>query len=93
MRASSGVHRRLKRAAREAVRSPGSESVRSRPRRSRSCARRIVASIFGRSSTAEASGTRGRSLTRERIRQIEAKALQKLRAPNRCEHLRAFIDG
>ncbi|TVQ99719.1 MAG: sigma-70 family RNA polymerase sigma factor [Deltaproteobacteria bacterium] len=33
------------------------------------------------------------SLTRERIRQIEAKALQKLRAPNRCEHLRAFIDG
>jgi RNA polymerase primary sigma factor len=33
------------------------------------------------------------SLTRERIRQIEAKALAKLRAPNRSDHLRAFLDG
>jgi RNA polymerase primary sigma factor len=32
------------------------------------------------------------SLTRERIRQIEAKALAKLRAPARSDHLRAFLD-
>jgi RNA polymerase primary sigma factor len=32
------------------------------------------------------------SLTRERIRQIEAKALAKLRSPGRSQHLRAFID-
>ena len=32
------------------------------------------------------------NLTRERIRQIEAKALQKLRAPNRADVLRAFYD-
>ena len=32
------------------------------------------------------------SLTRERIRQIEAKALAKLRAPTRSSHLRNFID-
>ena len=32
------------------------------------------------------------SLTRERIRQIEAKALSKLRHPGRCDHLRAFIE-
>jgi RNA polymerase primary sigma factor len=32
------------------------------------------------------------SLTRERIRQIEAKALAKLRAPQRSDHLRAFLD-
>lgn len=32
------------------------------------------------------------SLTRERIRQIEAKALAKLRAPIRSAHLRNFID-
>jgi RNA polymerase primary sigma factor len=32
------------------------------------------------------------SLTRERIRQIEAKALNKLRHPGRCDHLRSFID-
>ncbi|MBN1947260.1 MAG: RNA polymerase sigma factor RpoD [Bradymonadales bacterium] len=31
------------------------------------------------------------SLTRERIRQIEAKALSKLRNPGRCDHLRNFI--
>jgi len=32
-------------------------------------------------------------VTRERIRQIEAKALRKLRHPSRCEHLRPFIQG
>ena len=32
------------------------------------------------------------NLTRERIRQIEAKALQKLRAPNRADALRTFHD-
>ena len=32
------------------------------------------------------------SLTRERIRQIEAKALQKLRHPGRCDHLYNFIE-
>lgn len=32
------------------------------------------------------------NLTRERIRQIEAKALQKLRQPNRADSLRAFYD-
>jgi RNA polymerase primary sigma factor len=30
-------------------------------------------------------------LTRERIRQIEAKALRKLRHPNRSEPLRSFL--
>ncbi len=33
------------------------------------------------------------SVTRERIRQIEAKALRKLRNPARSEQLRSFIDG
>ena len=33
------------------------------------------------------------SVTRERIRQIEAKALRKLRHPARSEQLRSFIDG
>ncbi len=33
------------------------------------------------------------SLTRERIRQIEAKALAKLRSPARSDHLRSFLDG
>jgi RNA polymerase primary sigma factor len=33
------------------------------------------------------------SLTRERIRQIEAKALAKLRAPAKSDHLRSFLDG
>jgi RNA polymerase primary sigma factor len=32
-------------------------------------------------------------LTRERIRQIEAKALRKLRHPSRSEKLRSFIEG
>ena len=33
------------------------------------------------------------SLTRERIRQIEAKALEKLRAPAKSEFLKAFLDA
>src|SRR6266700_6291509 len=33
------------------------------------------------------------SVTRERIRQIEAKALRKLRHPSRSEKLRSFIEG
>ena len=32
------------------------------------------------------------NLTRERIRQIEAKALRKLRHPSRSDHLRSFLD-
>jgi RNA polymerase primary sigma factor len=32
------------------------------------------------------------NLTRERIRQIEAKALRKLRHPSRARHLRGFLD-
>jgi RNA polymerase primary sigma factor len=32
-------------------------------------------------------------VTRERIRQIEAKALRKLRHPTRSEHLRSFLEG
>ena len=32
-------------------------------------------------------------VTRERIRQIEAKALRKLRHPSRSEKLRSFIDA
>jgi RNA polymerase primary sigma factor len=31
-------------------------------------------------------------VTRERIRQIEAKALRKLRHPSRSEQLRSFLD-
>jgi RNA polymerase primary sigma factor len=31
-------------------------------------------------------------VTRERIRQIEAKALRKLRHPSRAEKLRSFLD-
>ena len=31
-------------------------------------------------------------VTRERIRQIEAKALRKLRHPSRCDSLRSFLD-
>ena len=31
-------------------------------------------------------------VTRERIRQIEAKALRKLRHPSRCKKLKSFID-
>jgi RNA polymerase primary sigma factor len=33
------------------------------------------------------------SLTRERIRQIEAKALAKLRSPQRSDHLKSFLDS
>jgi RNA polymerase primary sigma factor len=33
------------------------------------------------------------AVTRERIRQIEAKALRKLRHPSRSKKLRAFLDG
>ena len=33
------------------------------------------------------------SVTRERIRQIEAKALRKLRHPTRSSHLKGFLDG
>ncbi len=32
-------------------------------------------------------------VTRERIRQIEAKALRKLRHPTRSDKLRSFLDG
>ena len=31
-------------------------------------------------------------VTRERIRQIEAKALRKLRHPSRSEHLKSFLE-
>ena len=33
------------------------------------------------------------NVTRERIRQIEAKALEKLRRPDRARKLRTFVDG
>ncbi|MGH9526379.1 MAG: sigma-70 family RNA polymerase sigma factor, partial [Terriglobales bacterium] len=33
------------------------------------------------------------AVTRERIRQIEAKALRKLRHPSRSRRLRAFVEG
>jgi RNA polymerase primary sigma factor len=33
------------------------------------------------------------AVTRERIRQIEAKALRKLRHPTRIQHLRGFIEA
>ncbi|MFZ3338706.1 MAG: sigma factor-like helix-turn-helix DNA-binding protein, partial [Xanthobacteraceae bacterium] len=33
------------------------------------------------------------SLTRERIRQIEAKALRKLKQPSRSRELRSFLDS
>jgi RNA polymerase primary sigma factor len=33
------------------------------------------------------------AVTRERIRQIEAKALRKLRHPSRSRSLRSFIEG
>jgi RNA polymerase primary sigma factor len=32
-------------------------------------------------------------VTRERIRQIEAKALRKLRHPTRIRHLQGFLEG
>jgi len=33
------------------------------------------------------------AVTRERIRQIEAKALRKLRHPSRSSHVRTFLEG
>jgi len=33
------------------------------------------------------------AISRERIRQIEVKALHKLRHPSRSRHLRAFLEG
>ncbi|MFM7439475.1 MAG: sigma-70 family RNA polymerase sigma factor, partial [Snowella sp.] len=33
------------------------------------------------------------SLSRERVRQIEAKALQKLRHPRRCDRVRDYFDS
>jgi RNA polymerase primary sigma factor len=33
------------------------------------------------------------ALTRERIRQLEAKAIRKLRHPRRSHHLRAFLES
>ncbi len=33
------------------------------------------------------------AVTRERIRQIESKALRKLRHPSRSQRLRAFLEG
>ena len=46
----------------------------------------------GRSRTLEEVG-REFSVTRERIRQIEAKALRKLRHPSRCKKLKSFVDN
>jgi DNA modification methylase len=34
-----------------------------------------------------------RDVTRERIRQIEAKALRKLRHPSRADKLKSFLEG
>ena len=45
----------------------------------------------GRSRTLEEVGKEFK-ITRERIRQIEAKALRKLRHPSRARHLRGFLD-
>ena len=45
----------------------------------------------GRTRTLEEVGTEF-DITRERIRQIEAKALRKLRHPSRARHLRGFLD-
>jgi len=35
----------------------------------------------------------GCEVTRERIRQVEAKALRKLRRPARSKRLRSFVEG
>ena len=45
----------------------------------------------GRSRTLEEVGKEFK-ITRERIRQIEAKALRKLRHPSRARHLKGFLD-
>jgi RNA polymerase primary sigma factor len=45
----------------------------------------------GRSRTLEEVGKEF-DITRERIRQIESKALRKLRHPSRARHLRGFLD-
>jgi RNA polymerase primary sigma factor len=45
----------------------------------------------GRPLTLEEVGQRF-NITRERIRQIEAKALRKLRHPSRARHLKGFLD-
>lgn len=47
--------------------------------------------LDGRSRTLEEVGTQF-NITRERIRQIEAKALRKLRHPSRARHLKGFLD-
>ena len=46
---------------------------------------------YGRPKTLEEVG-KVFDITRERIRQIEAKALRKLRHPSRSRHLRNYID-
>ena len=46
--------------------------------------------LDGRTRTLEEVG-KGFNVTRERIRQIEAKALRKLKNPNRCKRLRDFV--
>ncbi len=45
----------------------------------------------GRSRTLEEVGKEF-DITRERIRQIETKALRKLRHPSRARHLKGFLD-
>jgi RNA polymerase primary sigma factor len=47
--------------------------------------------IDGRSRTLEEVGKEFQ-VTRERIRQIEAKALRKLKHPSRCKKLRDYLD-
>ena len=51
--------------------------------------------FFGGALTRAISGTSpgGFGLTRERIRQIEAKALRKLRHPLRGRNLKAFVEN
>ncbi len=43
--------------------------------------------------TLEEESARRFSVTRERIRQIEAKALRKLKHPSRSRKLRSFLDS